>query len=105
VVRPVGTGSAVSVPTDIELPLHPEAAWAALHRMGDGWALTFTGREPFAGAQITIPPAALTDAGVDPSLDHLVSGDVETRLWAAGYGIAPWDERPGDALEGWTLRH
>jgi len=39
------------------------------------------------------------------SLDHLVSGYVETRLLAAGYGIAPWDETPEDALEGWTLRH
>jgi hypothetical protein len=60
--------------------------------------LTFTGQEPFPGEQILIPPGALADARVDPSLDHLVSGYVETRLLVAGYGIAPWDDRPADAL-------
>jgi hypothetical protein len=35
---------------------------------------------------------------------RLVTGYVETRLLAAGYGISPWDERPPAALQGWTLR-
>jgi hypothetical protein len=95
---------AVLAPIDIELPQHPEASRAELHRDPDGWAITFSGQEPFAGQEFVIAADTLVGAGVDPSLERLVTGYVETRLLAAGYGIAPWDETPPAATGGWTLR-
>jgi hypothetical protein len=92
-------------PTDIDPPRHPEASLAELHRAADGWAVTFTGEEPFRGEEFVISADTLVEAGVDPSQERLVTGYLETRLLAAGYGIAPWAERPPSALEGWTLRH
>jgi hypothetical protein len=94
----------VSVPVDIELPQHRDAARAELHREGGGWAITFSGREPFAGDAFAIAADALVEAGVDPSQERLVTGYVETRLLAAGYGIAPLDETPPAASGGWALR-
>jgi hypothetical protein len=94
----------MSAPVDIELPQHPEASRAELHREGGGWAITFSGREPFAGQEFAITADTLVEAGVDPSRERLVTGYVETRLLAAGYGISPWDERPPAASGGWTLR-
>jgi hypothetical protein len=94
----------MSAPTDVELPQHPEASQAELHRAADGWAVAFTGGEPFPGQEFTISADTLVEAGVDPSQERLVTGYVETRLLAAGYGISPWPERPPAALEGWTLR-
>jgi hypothetical protein len=91
-------------PTDIELPRHPEASRADLHRAGSDWAITFTGEEPFPGEEFAISTDTLVEAGVDPSLERLVTGYVETRLLAAGYGISPWAEKPPAAVEGWTLR-
>ena len=91
-------------PTDINLPKHPEASQAELHRTGGDWAVTFTGQEPFAEDEFTIAADTLVDAGIDPSLEGLVTGYVETRLLAAGYGISPWDKRPPAAVGGWTLR-
>jgi hypothetical protein len=95
----------MSTPTDVELPRHPEASQAELHRAVDGWAISFSGEEPFPGDEFTISADRLVEAGVDPSAERLVTGYVETRLLAAGYGISPWAERPPAALEGWTLRH
>jgi hypothetical protein len=43
-------------------------------------------------------------AGIDPTVDRLVTGYVETRLLAAGYGISPWDDKPSESVEGWILR-
>ena len=94
----------MSPPTDIELPKHPAASLAELHRAGGGWAITFSGHEPFAEDEFTITTDTLVEAGVDPSRERLVTGYVETRLLAAGYGISPWDERPPAAVAGWTLR-
>jgi hypothetical protein len=94
----------VSVPTDIELPRHPDASSAELHRSGEDWALTFTGEDPFQGEELTILATSLVEAGVDPSLDRLVTGYVETRLLAAGYGIAPSEEVSPDPGGAWTLR-
>jgi hypothetical protein len=94
----------MSTPTDVELPKHPEASQAALHHAANGWAINFTGEEPFPGEEFTISADSLVEAGVDPSAERLVTGYVETRLLAAGYGISPWAERPPAALEGWTLR-
>jgi len=71
--------------------------------LADG-AITFTGQEPFAADELTIAADTLVEAGIDPSLEGLVTGYVETRLLAAGYGISPWDERPPAAVGGWTLR-
>jgi hypothetical protein len=91
-------------PVDIELPQHTDASRAELHRAGGGWAITFLGRESSAAEEFAITADTLVEAGVDPSRERLVTGYVETRLLAAGYGIAPWDERPPAALGGWTLR-
>jgi hypothetical protein len=91
-------------PTGIELPQHLEASRAELHRAADGWAITFSGQEPFAEEEIAIPADTLVDAGVDPSRERLVTGYVATRLLAAGYGISAWDEKPPAALGGWTPR-
>jgi hypothetical protein len=91
-------------PTDIILPKHPDASQAELHRAGADWAITFTGQEPFAADELTIAADTLVEAGIDPSLEGLVTGYMETRLLAAGYGISPWDERPPAAVGGWTLR-
>ncbi|MGA2305395.1 MAG: hypothetical protein ABSH29_14490 [Acidimicrobiales bacterium] len=91
-------------PTDIEMPQHPEALRAELHRAGSDWAITFSGQEPFAEEEFAITTDSLVDAGVDPSRERLVTGYVETRLLAAGYGISTWDEKPPTALGGWTLR-
>jgi hypothetical protein len=100
----LGKSQGVSVPTDIELPRHPDASSAALRRTGDDWALTFTGEEPFQGEEFTIMAASLVEAGVDPSLDRLVTGYVETRLLAAGYGIAPSEDASPDSGGAWVLR-
>ena len=94
----------MTAPTDVELPKHPEASQAELHRAANGWAIAFTGEAPFPGEEFTISADSLVEAGVDPAAERLVTGYVETRLLAAGYGISPWDERPPAALEGWTLR-
>jgi hypothetical protein len=100
----LGTREIMHAPVDIELPQHPDASHAELHREGGDWAVTFSGRESFAGQEFTIAADTLVEAGVDPSLERLVTGYVETRLLAAGYGIAPWDESPPTASGGWTLR-
>jgi hypothetical protein len=95
----------MAAPTDIELPQHAEASRAELHRAGGGWAITiFSGQEPCAEEEFAIAAGSLVDAGVDPSLERLVTGYVKTRLLAAGYGISTWDEKPPAALGGWTLR-
>jgi hypothetical protein len=95
----------VSVPTDIELPQHPEASRAELHRAGGDWAIMFfSGQEPTAAEEFAIAADTLVDAGVDPSRERLVTGYVETRLLAAGYGISTWVEKPPAALGGWTLK-
>jgi hypothetical protein len=91
-------------PVDIEFPKHPAASSAELHREGGDWAITFSGREPFAGQEFAITADTLVEAGVDPSLERLVTGYVETRLLAAGYGISPWDETPPAASGAWNLR-
>jgi len=67
-------------PTDIELPKHPEASLAELHRAADGWAVTFTGEEPFEGEEFVISVDTLVEAGVDPSQERLVTGYVVTAL-------------------------
>jgi hypothetical protein len=94
----------VHSPVDIELPQHPDASRAELHRNGGGWAISFSGQESFAGDEFAIAADTLVEAGVDPSRERLVTGYVETRLLAAGYGIAPWEETPPAATGGWTLR-
>jgi hypothetical protein len=94
----------VSTPSDIKLPKHAEASWAALHQVGEDWQIAFAGDEAFQGDQILVSADALGEAGIDPHMDRLVVGYVETRLLAAGYGIAPWDEKPSNATEGWVLR-
>jgi len=94
----------MSTPTDIELPKYPAASRAELHRAGGGWSITFSGRELFAEDDVTITVDTLVEAGGDPSRERLVTGYMETRLLAAGYGIAPSDDKPADAVEGWTLR-
>jgi hypothetical protein len=94
----------MSTPTDVELPRHPEASQAELHRAANGWAISFTGEDPFPGEEFAISADRRVQAGVDPSADRLVTGYVETRLLAAGYGISPWAERPPAALEGWIPR-
>jgi hypothetical protein len=92
-----------TAPTDIELPQHHEASRAELHREGGNWVILFSGQEPFE-EEFAIAADTLVDAGVDPVRDRLVTGYVETRLLAAGYGISTWDEKPPAALGGWTLK-
>jgi hypothetical protein len=94
----------VPAPVDIELPKHDDASWAELHRIGDDWAITFMGEEPSEGDQFTIRAESLVEAGVNPNRDRLVTGYVETRLLAAGYGIAPREEVPLDSEGAWALR-
>ena len=94
----------VHTPVDIELPQHPGASHAELHREDGGWAITFSGQDSFAVQEFVIAADTLVEAGVDPSLERLVTGYVETRLLAAGYGISPWDERPAATSGAWALR-
>ena len=91
-------------PTDIDLPKHTGATWAALHRTGDDWTVSFLAEEPLTAEPVPLSVGVLAEAGIDASQDRVVVGYVETRLLAAGYGIAPWDDSPPDASEGWTLR-
>jgi hypothetical protein len=93
----------MSAPTDIELPQLPDAASAELHRIGNDWALSFAGPQPGRSENITIRADSLVEAGVNPSLDRLVTGYVETRLLAAGYGIAPSQDGPPNCQCAWVL--
>jgi hypothetical protein len=91
-------------PTDIELPKDTGAKRAALHRDGDDWTLIFLSEQEPSTDPVPLSVDGLAEAGIDASHDRAVVGYVETRLLAAGYGIAPWHESPPDASEGWTLR-
>jgi hypothetical protein len=91
-------------PTDIDLPKGTGATRAALHRDGDDWTLVFLIEEQPTTDPVPLSVDNLAEAGIDASHDRAVVGYVETRLLAAGYGFAPWDESPPDASEGWTLR-
>jgi hypothetical protein len=71
---------------------------------GTEWSLAFSTPEASVADPVLIPDSALAQAGIDPLVDRLVAGYVETRLLAAGYGISPWDGKPPEAVEGWTLR-
>jgi hypothetical protein len=92
----------VSGPVDIEIPKLADASSAELHRADDGWAISFEGQEP--SRDFPIRADSLVEAGVDPTLDRLVTGYVETRLLAAGYGISPREEIPPNSQCAWTLR-
>jgi hypothetical protein len=94
----------MSVPTDVELPKHSGASSAELHRIGENWTISFGGQDPFFQEEFTIPAGSLADAGVNPSLNRLVTGYVETRLLAAGYGISPREDKPPDVEGAWELR-
>jgi hypothetical protein len=91
-------------PTEIDLPKGTGATRASLHRQGDDWTVTFLFEEQPSADSVPLTAGDLAEAGIDASQDRVVVGYVETRLLAAGYGIAPWDESPPDASEGWTLR-
>jgi hypothetical protein len=92
------------IPQDIALPTHLDATTAALHRSGDDWRLAFSGEPPFEPRDVPILAAHLTDAGIGDTEDRIVIGYIETRLLAAGYGLAEWPDPPPDAVEGWVLR-
>jgi hypothetical protein len=90
-------------PTEIDLPQGTGATWAALHRQGEDWIVTFLPEEQLSVDPVPLSAGDLAQAGIDASQDRVVVGYVETRLLAAGYGIAPWDESPPEASEGWKL--
>jgi hypothetical protein len=90
-------------PTEIDLPQGTGATRAALHRNGVDWTVIFLTEEHPSTDPVPLSAGDLAEAGIDATQDRVVVGYVETRLLAAGYGIAPWAESPPDASEGWTL--
>jgi hypothetical protein len=94
----------VAGPIDIELPRFREASSAYLFRTATEWSVSFLASEAPVADPVPISGDALIQAGIDPAVDRLVAGYVETRLLAAGYGISPWEGKPTEVVEGWTLR-
>ena len=74
-----------------------------VHRAANGWAISFTGEEPFRAKNSRSALTPWWRRAWTLTARRLVTATWKTRLLAAGYGISPWDERPPAALEGWTL--